>query len=76
MPDVIVRDKGDPTHTVECRVIVRLFDTDHVVELILANSYESLIDKVEVFEAILGDILKDKNVADFYVVDIVRINKT
>lgn len=61
---------------VQCRVVVRLYSSEQLVELILANSYEVLIENVDVFEAVLADVLKDKDVADVYITRIVSINDT
>ena len=76
MPDIIVRDKGEPANTVSCRVVVRLYGQKQVVQLTLFDSYESLIENVEVFAAVLEDVLKGSNVADLYVVEVVAINET
>ena len=79
MPDIIARDKGEPANTVSCRVVVRLYGQEQVVQLTLFDSYESLIENVEVFAAVLEDVLKEmqgSNVADLYVVEVVAINDT
>jgi hypothetical protein len=75
-PVTIVRDKGEPANTVKCSVVVRLFDFEHIVALTLANPYESVIDKIDLLEVVLGDILGDKDIADLYVVEVVAINET
>lgn len=58
---------------------MRLYGQEQVVQLTLFDSYESLIENMEVFAAVLEDVLKenqDSNLADLYVVEIVAINET
>ena len=72
---VTVRDKGEPANTVECSLVVRLFDLQLIVDLTLANPYDEVVGKVDLLEAVLADILGDE-VADLYVVRLVAINDT
>jgi hypothetical protein len=72
---VTVRDKGEPANTVECSLVVRLFDLQQIVDLTLANPYDEVVGKVDLLEAVLADILGDE-VADLYVVRLVAINDT
>ena len=64
-----------PPNTVECSVVVRLFDFEQIVELTLANPYDSVIGKVDLLEVVLADILGDE-IADLYVVEVIAINET
>ena len=41
----------------------------------LANSYESIIGKIDLLEVVLTDILGD-DIADLYVVEVIAINET
>ena len=62
-----------------CRVVVRLYGQEQLVQLTLFDSYESLIENAEVFAAVLEDVLKEtenSDLADLYVVEIVAINET
>ena len=57
-------------------MIVRLYSIDEVVVLTLLNSVEDIEANVDVFEAILADILKEKGVEDLYVIKVEAINDT
>ena len=70
-----MRDKGEPANTVQCEVIVRLFDAEQIVALTLANPYDSVIGKIDLLDVVLTDILGD-DIADLYVVEVVAINDT
>ena len=74
-PVIIVRDRGEPANTAECGLVVRLFDFEQIVDLILANSYDDVFGKIDLLEALLTDILGEE-VADLYVVKLVAINDT
>ena len=41
----------------------------------LANSYDSIIGKMDLLEVVLTDILGD-DIADLYVVEVIAINET
>ena len=70
-----VRDRGEPANTVQCSLVVRLFDLEQIVQLTLANSYDSIIGKIDLLEVVLTDILGD-DIADLYVVEVIAINET
>ena len=70
-----VRDRGEPANTVQCSLVVRLFDIEQIVQLTLANSYDSIIGKIDLLEVVLTDILGD-DIADLYVVEVIAINET
>lgn len=74
-PVVVARDRGEPPNTVECTLVVRLYDLDQVVALTLNNPYNEIAGKVEIFETVLSDILGDE-IADVYVVELIAINET
>ena len=74
MPVILARDRGDPPNSVECSVIVRLYDADNIVFLIFENTVDSL--NPQVLEEIFEDILDKNDVADFYVALVVPINET
>ena len=57
-------------------MIVRLYSIDQVVVLTLLNSVEDIEANVDVFEAILADILKEKGVEDLYVIKVEAVNDT
>lgn len=56
--------------------MVRLYSSEQLVELTLNTPYDKVIDSVEVYEAVLAEVLKDKGIEDVYITDIVRINDT
>ena len=70
-----VRDRGEPANTVQCSLVVRLFDLEQIVQLTLANSYDSIIGKIDLLEVVLTDILGD-DIANLYVVEVIAINET
>ena len=74
MPVILARDRGDPPNSVECSVVVRLYDADNIVFLIFENTVDSL--NPQVLEEIFEDILDKNYVADFYVALVVPINET